>query len=197
MPVYCVYFTTNSGGHLGGARLDGVGEGQAEGACLWCDTSAVYGRRPVHQGHDILHRRCYSTSDHGCFALVLRCGDTHLNNATQQVASIRGVPRHGFDFDVTFSWTCELGHDEDRVVKGTVHCPDASRAAVGPGDGPDDLSYTFKTDKTTATKCKATAKEEAALHAAGKELRGRLFAVLQQLDSDMLKRLEEQAAGRP
>jgi hypothetical protein len=98
------------------------------------------------------------------------------------------VPRHGFDFDVTLSWTCELGNDEDRVVKGTVVCPDASRSAVG--DTAEDLSYTFTIDKNKL----ANGKEEVvALRDAGKALRRHIFASLQQLDAEMQRRLDEQA----
>ncbi len=103
--------------------------------------------------------------------------------------SVRGKPRHGFDFDATFSWNALLlGGDAAREVKGTAHTPDASRDACG--DEESALHYEFKIDKAAA----ASAAEEEALGAAGKALRARLFAALQQLDADMLARMQAQAA---
>jgi hypothetical protein len=103
------------------------------------------------------------------------------------VVVVRGTPRTGFDFDVTLSWGCQLGGDEERTVTGTASLPDASRSAVGAGESANGISYSFSIDKQA--KLKLAAVEEAALKEGGKLLRQRLFDVLRQLDEEMQQKL--------
>ena len=110
------------------------------------------------------------------------------------VMTVRGRPRHGFDFTLTLGWRAWLGGDEAREVKGSLQLPDASRDAC---QEESELEVEFKLDKASVKKANATLKEEAALAEAAKALRKPLFAALRQLDADMLARMEQGQTAAP
>jgi activator of HSP90 ATPase len=127
------------------------------------------------------------------------------------VVMIRGKPRHGFDFEVTFTWSAakrstmkkkslnqnesaeeqreeeekaEAEHeDEDKNVdiKGTIHVPEASRESA------DDEECAF-TIKVEDRKMERAEEEEACYAALKKGAETFLIDILKTLESELAER---------
>ena len=173
---------------MGGAQLDSVGAGETEGEKV---SPSTLDRGPSQILQALVADLSVPLSGGGELSVS---GVTSISGDAT-VMTVRGRPRHGFDFNMTLGWRAWLGGDEAREVKGSLQLPDASRDACQEEEC--QLEVEFKPDSKTTKKANATLKEEAALAEAAKAMRKPLFAALRQLDADMLARMEQGQTAAP